>query len=241
MIRPPSREIILGTGAALLLHMLLFAAVQPISDRANNRPSAPPRTRYLLASTEDAAVADSNVRTVRSPVIFSLPSSIGFSQELMENDVRTKLSFLQPVKTEHFLESTTFSRYSDEQLAPLELMVSQSDKGPPLPSVFGDAEPPRLVATRVVLASGLKSRLVGGIVLPPQLNREVETPWEIHASISVSEQGAVRHILLEQPLESPERNQTVLQLLYSLRFKAGEPMEGSIDIYSPETNGGRIQ
>lgn len=241
MIRAPNREIILATGAALLLHMLLFAAVQPTSDRAIDRPSVPPRTRYLPASAEDTAVADSTVRTVRSPVMFSLPSSMGFSQELVDNDVKTKLSFLQPVKTEHFLEGATSSRYSDVQLAPLDLMVSKGDKGPPLPFVFADAEPPRLVATRVALAAELKSRLVGGIVLPPQLNREVETPWEVHASISVSEQGAVRHILLEQPLESPERNQQVLQLLYSLRFKAGEPMEGSIDIYSPELDGGRIQ
>ena len=110
-----------------------------------------------------------------------------------------------------------------------------------MPEVVVDAAPSRTTGTRVVLAPELKTRLVGGIVLPPELNGSVETPWEVHASVSVSEQGSVSHILLEQPLESPERNQQVLRLLYSLRFKAGDPVESGIDIYSPETNGGLVQ
>ena len=155
--------------------------------------------------------------------------------------MRTKLSFLQPVTTEQFLEIESGPQYSGEQLVPLELRISDREKGPPLPIGAVDREPARMTATRVVLPPELKTRLVGGIVLPPELNGAVETPWEVHASISISEQGAVRHILLEQPLESPERNQQVLRLLYSLRFKAGEPLESAIDIYSPETAGGIAQ
>ena len=145
------------------------------------------------------------------------------------------------MKTEHFLEVDTGPQYTGEWLAPLDLRISSRKKAPPLPVVAVDSELPRLTGTRVVLAPELKTRLVGGIVLPPELNRSVETPWEVHASISVSEQGSVRHILLKQPLESPERNQQVLRLLYSLRFKAGDPAESGIDIYSPETNGGLVQ
>jgi hypothetical protein len=231
----------LAAGAALSLHLLLFMAVEPSRKGANNRPAVPPSTRYLPASSGDAANAESDVRTIRSPVLFSLPSAMGFTQELVNNDVRTKKSFLQPVKTEHFLEVDTVPQYTGEQLVPLELMISNRKKEPALPVASVVREPPRMVAARVVLPPELKSRLVGGIVLPPELNGAVETPWEVHASISVSEQGAVKHILLEQPLESPDRNQQVLRLLYGLRFKAGEPIESGIDIYSPEAAGGLVQ
>jgi len=241
MIRGPGRGWIVAAATALSLHLLLFVAVAPSRGNSAGKKAAPPRTRYLLATEGEATDVESNVRTVRSPVIFSLPSAMGFSQELLNNDVRTKLSFLQPVKTEHFLEEKRVSQYSGEQLAPLNLMLSSMEKEPAVPTVDGDVEPVHTVASRVVLAPELKSRLVGGIVLPSELNGAVATPWEVHAAISVSEQGAVRHILLEQPLESPERNQQVLRLLYSLRFKAGEPVEGSIDIYSPESDGGLLQ
>ena len=232
---------VLATGAALSLHLLLFVAVEPSHGSAADRQAKPPHTRYLLASAGEAANTESDIRTIRSPVMFSLPSVMGFTQELVNNDVRTKLSFLQPVKTEHFLRDETVPHYSGKRLVPLELMVYSREKGPALPTVVVAGEPPRMAVTRVVLSPELKSRLVGGIVLPPELNGAVATPWEVHASISVSEQGAVRHILLEQPLESPERNQQILRLLYSLRFKGGPPIESGIDIFSPETDGGLVQ
>lgn len=241
MIRGPGRGWVIAAAVALSLHLLLFAAVAPSRGNGGGNTAPPPQTRYLLASAEEAADAESNVRTVRSPVIFSLPFGMGFSQELSNNDVRTKLSFLQPVKTEHFLETASGSQYAGEQLAPLNLMVSHTEKEPALPTAGDTGEASHTVATRVVLSPELKSRLVGGIVLPSELNGAVATPWEVHASISVSEQGAVKHILMEQPLESPEMNHQILRLLYSLRFKAGEPIESSIDIYSPESDGGLVQ
>lgn len=241
MIHASGRGWVLAAGAALSLHMLLFLTIEPSRGNVSDHQTAPPPTRYLQASPEDTANVAHAISAVRSPVLFSLPSAMGFSKDLFNNDVRTKLSFLQSVKTEHFLEDETVSQYAGKQLAPVELMVSGREKNPALPVAVVDVEPPRKVATRVVLAPELKSRLVGGIVLPPELNRSVESPWEVHASISVSEQGAVRHILLEQPLESPERNHQILRLLYSLRFKAGESIESGIDIYSPEMDGGRVQ
>jgi hypothetical protein len=241
MIHASGRGWMMAATAALSFHLLLFLAIEPSRGSVSMRREEPPRTWYMQVSSETSATDERALHAVRSPVIFSLPSAMGFSKELLNNDVLTKLSFSQSVKTEHFLEDEMVSQYSGAQLVPVELMVSGREKKPVLPVAVVDVGPPRMVATRVVLAPELKVRLVGGIVLPPELNKPVETPWEVHASISVSEQGAVRHILLEQPLESPERNQQVLRLLYGLRFKAGEPIESSIDIYSPEAEGGRGQ
>jgi hypothetical protein len=240
MIRASGRGWIMAATTALGLHLLLFLTIES-SRGVSIRREAPPRTWYRQATSGDTANDERAIYAVRSPVMFSLPSSMGFSSELLNNDVLTKLSFLQTVKTEHFLEDETGMQYTGERLVPVELMVSSREKEPALPVEIVDIGPPRMIATRVVLAPELKSRLVGGVVLPLELNRPVEAPWEVHAWISVSEQGSVRHVFVEQPLESTETNQQVLRLLYSLRFKAGEPLESSIDIYSPEAEGVRVQ
>lgn len=232
---------VLAATAAFSFHLLLFLTIEPSRGSVSDRPVHPPLTRYLYPSAGGAYGDTRAIHAVRSPVMFSLPSTMGFSKELLNNDVLTKLSFLQSVKAEQFLEDVTVTQYSGEQLAPVELMISGRETKPALPVALVDVGSPRKVATRVVLAPELKSRLVGGIVLPSELNRSVETSWEVHASISVSSSGAIRHIMLEQPLESPERNQQVLRLLYGLRFKAGEAIESSIDIYSPEAEGGQVQ
>lgn len=241
MSHASGRGWVLAATAALSFHLLLFLTVGPSRGSVSDRPVEPPFTRYLHRSAGSTAIATRAIHAVRSPVMFSLPSAMGFSKELLNNDVLTKLSFLQSVKTEHFLEVETVTQYSGERLAPLELMISGREKDPALPVAVVDVGSPQMVATRVVLAPELKSRLVGGIVLPPELNRSAEIPWEVHASISVSASGSIRHIMLERPLESPERNQQILRLLYGLRFKAGEPIESGIDIYSPEAEERRVQ
>ena len=103
-----------------------------------------------------------------------------------------------------------------------------------LPSGIFQSEEKRAAARRVNLTAELKERLQGGVVLPPVLNKTGSSPWEIHASVSVSEQGTVKHVFLDQPLDVEGLNQPLLQLLYGLRFKPGEAVEGSIEIYSPE-------
>ena len=72
---------VLAAGAALSLHLLLFVAVEPSRGHSADRSAAPPLTRYLPVSTGDAVKAESDVRRVRSPVLFSLPSTMGFTQE----------------------------------------------------------------------------------------------------------------------------------------------------------------
>jgi hypothetical protein len=176
-----------------------------------------------------------NIRTVWSPVLFSLPSELGFSSDIIQEKLRARLTFRQPDNTESYLEVNPFARDARTLIAPEELMVTAGESTAPqppsgLPGRGEDRLPPR----RVYVTPRLKERLVGGIVLPPELNRPDGTAWEARADVVVSEEGFVRNVFLEQPLEAASVQQSLVRLLYGLRFRPEkEPVSGRIEIYSP--------
>ena len=66
-----------------------------------------------------------------------------------------------------------------------------------------------------------------------------DAAWEVRADITVSSEGVVEHVFLEQPLETAALNQSILRLLHGLRFKPGDnTMVGHIEVYSPGTGSG---
>lgn len=236
MKRAPSRAIVLATSLAVLMHLLLFASIRPNNDVGLGGMPVPPKTTYLMQSEEDLPMSAKEVRTIRSPVLFSLPSRMGFSRELTEQDVETRLTFSQDVESEQFLSINYAGLQSKRMIDPKSLMLTATDpSGPDLPTEIYQFKGKQVAAPRVNLAPQLKERLDGGIVLPPELNKESANPWAIHASLSVSEAGMVQHVFLDQPLELVELNQQLLQLLYGLRFKPGKRIEAGLDIYSPES------
>jgi hypothetical protein len=167
-----------------------------------------------------------------SPVLFSLPSEMGFSRELLQDDLRTRLTFNRANATENFLAVDLSPQQTGPQILPEKLMLTESIMPTPQP-LEGTVLAEKRAARRVYVAPELKDRLVGGVVLPPELNKPLSTSWAVRAEISVSAQGQVRHVLLEEPLESSALNQEVIRLLYGLHFRsAPESVDGSIEIYS---------
>lgn len=241
MTDAPNRGIFTAAILAVALHALLFLA-RPGNGKGVAGVLVAPKTRYLVQLEQNLSMTGSEIRTVKSPVVFSLPSSVGFSRALLENDVATPLNtFSRPEQSENFLDVDLAPVAGQDALVPRELMLTSGEPGAPgVPSDVYQTVAERPSARRVTIAPELKDRLVGGVVLPPALNQEVEKPWEAKASVTVSEAGNVQHVFLEKPLEQAQLNQQVLQLLYGLRFKPGRLVEGEVGIYSPETknNGG---
>lgn len=235
MTRASGRAFALAGLVAILMHLFLFAAVRPQPGLGLGGALVPPTTRYLGEGSLVVAQSSVDVRKIWSPVVASLPSPLGFSRVLGENDVKTRLSFSQPVKAEQFLVIDPAAQFDEKALASRDLMLTEqvgSDPSPPSNVFQPNASKP--AARRIDISPGLKDRLVGGVVLPPELNQPAESPWEARASISVSELGTVEHVFLDQPLASIPLNQQVLQLLYGLRFKPGKAVEGNIELYAPE-------
>ena len=252
------RAIGLAVCLAVMMHLLLFMGIRPASGDGLAGTPVSPRTHYLANPSGPLPAHGSDIRTVWSPVLFSLPSEMGFSRDLLREKLHTRLTFKQPPETESFLEidpalvlhgssapngSRALSILRSEagstrpSLIPQELMFTGMGKAAPrLPSRVLHPPENRPAPRRVYMVPELKDRLVGGVVLPPELNKKGDAAWEIHADISISRQGAVRHVFLEQPLEAAGLNEAIIHLLYGLRFKPGDgPVEGRIEIYSPET------
>ena len=222
----------MATGLALLMHLLLFVAVRPADGSRSTIEVVPPQTYYLAAPSNFPLKAGG--RIAWSPVLFSLPSPLGFSRELMDEKLKTRLTFAQPERAETFLPIDPSARAARSSFQPAALMLTAGNATAPSPpaTIFSPITT-KPDAPRVHVAPALKERLEGGVVLPPTLNRVADPIWEVRAEVRVSQQGIIEHVFLEQPLETPALNQAVIQLLHGLRFRSGEhPVEGYIEIYS---------
>ncbi len=237
MKHPPSRGMVLSIGTAVLMHLLLFAVAIPAYDTELPSIPVPPETCYAMLDANELVDVDT-VRQVNSPVVFSLPSSLGFSRELEDHDVQNQKTFTPlQVRSEYFISEVPVVTDAGDRLRPEQMMISAFVHEPSLPVAPAmHSSLPHSNAKRVLISPLLSGRLMGGVVLPSDLNQAVEKPWVVHASVRISEQGAVEHVFLDEPLDSPVLNQQVLQVLYSLRFQPGPAMESSIEIYSPETD-----
>ncbi len=226
----PDRPIAVAAGIACALHLLLFVALRPSNGREAPAVAAAPATRYLARTSDE-------VRTVWSPAVFSLPSRMSFSRQYLSQEIESPRFRLPLPAFDSFVEVDPAAPSGGDALLSGELMLSAKDSRLGLPPDASGPAGKRSAARRVYLVPKLKARLTGGIVLPPELNHEVAAPWSVRASLGISEQGGVSHVFLDQPLESAALNQQVLKLLYGLRFKAGDAVEGSVEIYSPESVG----
>lgn len=236
-MKTPPRTILVITLGAVALHTLLFVMVRPGRPADERRAGDAPATSYMSQEAGPANLSGDAVRVINSPVLFSLPSSMGFSRELGFNDVSTRLNtFSRLGQTEHFLPADSISRRPDSTFDSKEFMVaSTTSTVPGLPVDIYETNLKRPSSRRVTISAELKERLVGGIVLPAALNKPVSKPWEAKASVRVAANGSVEHVFFDEPLE-PELNVQVLRLLYSLNFRAGDDMMGRVEIYSPESS-----
>ena len=181
----------LAVGLAVMMHLLLFLVMRPTGANALSGVAVPPETRYLAKTSDPLPAAGGNVRTLWSPVLFSLPSEMGFSRDLLNENLRTRLTFSQLVESERFLEVDPASHETGPQVLPQELMITAGAvSAPRLPQEPFQSLEKRPAARRVYVAPELKERLVGGVVLPPELNQDAAASSEVRADVSISKEGA---------------------------------------------------
>jgi len=223
----------LAAGIAVGLHMALFILIRPAEgDGLKGLPVAP-QTHYLAKASNTLPINETDARVIWSPLLFSQPSEMGFSRELLRENLQTRLTISRPAESECFLDPIPSSALNSPKKLLAQSQTITPLRLPPDLTPSTPAQPPS--ARRVYVAPELRERLAGKIVLPAALNKEVKTPWEIHAEISISKEGTIRHVFLDRPLKPAALNQSVIQLLHGLRFKPGaEPIEGSVEIYSPK-------
>ncbi len=218
-----------GAVVALLIGVLPFAAHPPAPTREPG--PQPPRTTLYGYDPEQVGPGGFNVRTVCSPVLFTLPSWAGYSRVLLEKKiVGPQLSFPQPIERTFYLQNN-WTRVLAGGPINGDLTRPPSATVPGVPAYPRQMNQPEV--RRLHMSTALHARLLDGATLPAALNQPVEDPWKIRAALTVSSHGLVEHVFVDQPLSSPSLNHEALRMLYTLRFKPGEEQNGWIEIHSP--------
>lgn len=235
MIRSASMAVPAAVAAAAVFHAVFFLLLEPLPGAvsAGGAPAVP-KTYYMTSGGADSSMSARQVRTIASPVLFALPSDVGFSRELNKQRIETLRFIPKPAEPERYLAVDAVPNKTALDPQALMLTALLAAQGPAVPQDVYGAEHDRPSARRVLLAPELRERIVGGVILPPELNQETEKAWEVSAQLHVAADGFVEHVFIDRPLESQPLNMEILKLLYGLQFNPGSPLDGMVEIYSPE-------
>jgi hypothetical protein len=227
-----------AVGWALLFHLLLFTAVRPASDRSGNERvrMTVPETRYAARSVLEG-LAGVDARQMWSPVLFSLPSALGFSRELMEKEIDFRLSYEPEASHESFLRVEYVDLQRDVTILANPERITDGFGGPGLPATGEVTVYRAQQAPRTYVDPRLARRLGSPLLLPELLNQRTAKNWEVQAEVSVDPDGTIQHIFLRKPVADGALNRAVLQTLYGLRFEPGDAMTGVVEIYSNPAEG----
>lgn len=233
--RWPRRYWLLAVPLAVGWFVIWGLLLQPLEyTPSRSAPRFQSHARYLPVQTGGAGgEVQSDLRVMWSPVLFALPTPMGFSRASAAGEGRDHPRIQRPV------------------IEPLLLQ--------PAPVVTGLPIVP--VPTRPAFLDGVNFRLNGAApvfpALPASTNalafefldglanvRALETPlpampaelgadaWSIVAHLEVGREGGVRDVFLEVPTSSPEFNAAVAQVLYHWRFApASTAVSGVIHLH----------
>ena len=201
---------------------------------SRSAPHFQPHVRYLATQTAGTAGgAQSDLRVMWSPVLFALPTPMGFSRASAAGEGRDHPRIQRPVIEPVLLQPAPVGTG---------LPVVQVPTRPPfldgvnfrldgIAPVF-----PAVQASSNTLAFEFLDGLAGGRALDtplPALPADlVADAWSIVAHLDVGREGGVRDVFLEVPTSSPEFNAAVAQALYHWRFApASTAVSGVIHLH----------
>ncbi len=206
---------------ALLWHVLLWIHV-PDAAEDFDQALAPhkPSVQYLPPAH---SVADQRGRgSLMMPVLFSLPSSMGFSlplhsrsEGLLEDsrDSDADLAFLRRSNGLSDRNLIRWPRRMDAQVAEFlndpDLAIARTALK--RPQTRNGAR--RRVRSFVEGALGDRELLASEVSVPDEILRE-QGRWTATAKVEFDADGLARHVFLVEPTEAPELNSAIVRSLY---------------------------
>jgi hypothetical protein len=206
------------------------------------RAPAVPDVSYLPVPDGPASgdALSSDVRALGSPVLFSLPTPMGFSRSALTNEIGSLPPLALPGDTVAFLERAA---PVDERVVQvgesLEALMRQSGTRFPLRVPEASAlAAPAAVATgetiQVEFLGGLAGCRFQRMELPDDPRVRGDAAWEAGASVDVDAEGRVRHVLLDNPSASAKLNGMLVRALMGWRLeKPGTPHSGRVVLRYP--------
>jgi hypothetical protein len=185
-----SPALVIATLLAILWFAIWLSLFEPIGvTRAE--PSIAPTTTYL-------PVIDEPFRTLRSPMLFALPSQYGFSGTFPARYATAEISLEAPQQKEFVLarEAVRTPPPSTRTLDPVPLLeeaLTRPAIGPKPPTL------PQPEQTAFYFSKELQQRLVEN----PSLDIPGALPDSVKASVTVLPNGKVGQLFFDTPLENP--------------------------------------
>ena len=212
--------------AALLFYALLLALPLPrLTDpKAVTHSAPPPKTTYLPTSP---ASPESNPRLLASPVLFALPTPIGFSSALLEINLHARLTFPRLHEGNNFLQPSPFA--SNIPTAQDTCRLKTLPNTPPVlspPTPHIRPAPPHPAS--ITLSTALQKRLRHP--LPPL--PETKHLKSLQATLIIDPQGSVKNIFFEDKDPEAPAPLQILQYLQKIPFTpAAKTTYGTIEIH----------
>ena len=182
-------------------------------------PRFTPHARFLPARTlADGGEPQSDLRVMWSPVLFALPTPMGFSRAPAAGDGHDRPRVQRPNLEPQLMPPPTASLKS----------VVPASKFPG----FNDGANFRLDGAEPVFAAmpaatnSLTTEILGGLrdtpclekplpALPPEL---ISDSWAVAATLEVGREGRVQHVFLDPPSASAAFNVQLTQAFFRWRF-----------------------
>ena len=175
-------------------------------------------------------------RILRSPVLFALPSPLGFSRKILREPFRVPLTFIQPAESAALLPLTLSALDADVPLHLSDLMVfSPRSAPPPLPEVGAPlpVAPPAPPQPTLRLSSALQQRLFEPAKPPATLQPAGSEPLFLRAVLYLDPDGTVHAVFFEKPPPAPLEI-PLLAYLRQLRFRPADAAAvGSVELFLP--------
>ncbi len=191
---------------------------------------APKLTYLRLEEMAD----DAGAQTLWSPILFSLPTPVGFSRLMMEGagSLRPPLSAASTAELFFARESPDAPGLRAVVHEPLSNRIVQVlgslASAERAPSVFADSEEAFEPYVTIEFVDGFLEEEFAEASLPNELKSGTGS-WEVLAHLDVDEWGHVAHVFLERMTDSDARNNAIIRALHRWKLdRAGEARSGKV-------------
>ena len=162
---------------------------------------------------------DFDIRLVQSPIIFALPTKIGFSKDLLENEKEVDLFSVKSSEKEFFFKfDKDVFRSLKQPLSFNDIKQYQFSYEPIKTYKKLDKSENNL---HYQLSKNLESILIDDSILIKNLASLEGDSWFVKASLYISENGFVDHVFIDDISEKTINKMSLLNALYNIKFKSG--------------------
>lgn len=190
--------------------------------RHPERLPSPTRLTWLASRPVDVASAwRSDLRAVSSPVLFALPTPLGFSRDALVPSGRKPpppIRLPSAIEPLHSVPTDTIAQLGRssllDQVAMNRALAWPVSDATNVPAAAGRAKAEViLVCTRAEAPTETRT-----IALGTNQTVLLDQPWDAVARVSLDAGGWIERILLEKPTASSNRNAALVRLLRGLNF-----------------------